>query len=164
MKVQVLCGMIASGKSTYCQNVAKTGAICVNDDAIINMVHSDNYALYDKNLKILYKSIENQAIVTALALGRTVVIDRGLNCNPSGRKRWIALAKSLDVCCEAVAFKNEGPLVHANRRNNSDSRGRDLDYWLRVANIHNAEYVEPSTEEGFDSVRHITWEEIKSFS
>ena len=162
MKVQVLVGMIASGKSTYCHSMAKSGAVCVNDDAIVNMIHADDYTLYDKSLKILYKAIENQAIITGLSLGKIVVIDRGLNCSVRGRKRWIALSKSLDVPCEAVVFKNEGPWVHATRRNNSDSRGQDFDYWLRVANVHNEEYVEPTLEEGFDSVRKITWEEIKS--
>ena len=47
MKIQVLCGMIASGKSTYANNAARSGTICINDDAIVNMLHANNYDLYD---------------------------------------------------------------------------------------------------------------------
>jgi dephospho-CoA kinase len=77
-KIQVLVGMIASGKSTYAKNAARRGVICVNDDAVVNLVHADDYTLYDKSLKILYKSIENHIISMALAMSRTVLVDRGL--------------------------------------------------------------------------------------
>lgn len=160
MKLQVLCGMIASGKSTYSKNAAKLGALCVNDDAIVNMLHADQYTLYNKNLKLLYKSIENHAIGQSLAMGRTVIIDRGLNISIKGRKRWIALAQSFDVPCEAVIFNNEGPDIHAQRRTVSDARGHSFEYWLDVANHHNDIFVNPSLDEGFDFIQHVTFNDI----
>jgi len=160
-KLFVLCGMIASGKSTYSKNAARLGMITLNDDAIVNMLHADDYTLYDKRLKILYKSIENHVIGTALAMDRVVMVDRGLNVNVRGRKRWIALANSFDVSCEAIVFKNEGPEVHAQRRAHMDSRGYPYEYWLIVANRHQIEYKEPTVEEGFSAIHTISFDEIQ---
>lgn len=162
MKLQVLVGMIASGKSTYSLNAARSGVICMNDDAIVNMLHADDYTLYSKELKVLYKSIENHIIGTGLAMNRAVLVDRGLNVSVRGRKRWIALAKSFDVPCEAIVFKNDGPETHARRRFESDARGHPFEYWLRVAETHNSLYITPSVDEGFDAVHHISFDEIKS--
>jgi len=160
MKIQVLCGMIASGKSTYANNAARSGIICINDDAIVNMLHANNYNLYDEKLKILYKSIENNIISTVLSFGKTILIDRGLNVSVSGRKRWISLAKSFDVPCEAIVFKNYGAEIHAKRRFESDHRGLELETWISVAKRDDLIYVKPSVEEGFDSVEEIDFEEI----
>jgi len=160
-KIQVLVGMIASGKSTYCKNAAKEGAVIVNDDSIVNLVHADDYTLYDKKLKILYKSIENHVIALGIALGKLVVVDRGLNVSTHGRRRWIALAHSFDVPCEAVSFLNEGPEIHAQRRVKGDGRGHGYDYWLRTAKAHNSDYKMPSLDEGFGAVHHITFDEIQ---
>lgn len=162
MKLQVLVGMIASGKSTYARNAARQGVLCMNDDAIVNMLHADDYTLYKKELKLLYKSVENHVIATGLAMNRMVLVDRGLNVSRKGRQRWLALAKSFDVRCEAIVFKNDGPEVHAARRVESDARGHPIHYWLRVAETHNSLYIMPTVEEGFDAVHHISFDEIKS--
>jgi len=53
-KIQILVGMIASGKSTYSKHAARLGFIVVNDDAIVNAVHGEDYTLYDKKLKLLW--------------------------------------------------------------------------------------------------------------
>lgn len=156
-KIYVLVGMIASGKSTYCRQVAKQGRIILNDDAIVNMLHADNYTLYDKNLKLLYKSIENNVISLGLCAGRTVIVDRGLNVSKQGRKRWLALAKSFDVECHAIVLPKDTPEIHAERRFKSDSRGHTYDYWLRVAKHHDSIYSEPTIEEGFDEVHPTSY-------
>ena len=160
-KIQILIGMIASGKSSYCKNIARKGHLCINDDAIVNMLHADQYNLYDQNLKLLYKSIENHIISSALCLNKNVLIDRALNISFQGRQRYIALAKSFDVKCEALVFTNEGPEVHALRRTQSDCRGYDLDYWMRVAKTHDKLYCEPTLEEGFDNIYQVSFEQIQ---
>lgn len=161
-KLQVLCGMIASGKSSYCRNAAKAGIVCVNDDAIVNMLHSDDYTLYSEQLKILYKSIENHVVSTAIAMNRMVIVDRGLSMSVRGRSRWIALARSYDICCEAIVFPNEGPLVHARRRADVDARGHNYDYWLKVAKRHHSEWTEPTIDEGFDAIHYTTFDQVKA--
>lgn len=159
-KIHVLVGMIASGKSTYCANAALNRQIIMNDDAIVNMLHADNYRLYDKYLKILYKAIENTVVSYGLCMMRTVVIDRGLNVSKHGRQRWLALAKSYDVPCEAIIFPKTTPDVHADRRFKKDPRGHPIGYWLNVANEHNKLYSEPTIDEGFDKIHTITYDEI----
>ena len=160
MKIYVLVGHIASGKSTYCKNAAKHGAIIVNDDDIVNSVHGGNYSLYNENCKIFYKSIENQIVSGALAMKRPVVIDRGLNISLQGRKRWLAFASSFDVACEAIVFPYDGPEAHAKRRASHDARGHDCDYWLRVANCHAEVSSTPTIEEGFTAIHNISFKEI----
>jgi len=158
----LLCGMVASGKSSYCRNAARDGWVVINDDAIVNMLHAGDYTLYDKKLKILYKTLENSAVCTALAMGKSVLVDRGLNISPRGRSRWLSLARSFDIPCEALVFENEGPTVHAHRRAETDSRGHPLEYWIRVAETHNSIYSVPTIEEGFSAVHTISFKDVQA--
>ena len=159
-KISVLVGMIASGKSTYCKQAAKHGSIILNDDAIVKMLHADDYTLYDKKLKLIYKSIENNIISLALCAGRSIIIDRGLNVSKQGRKRWLALAKSFDVECHAIIMPKDTPEVHAERRFKSDGRGHPHEYWSRVANHHESVYSYPTVEEGFNEIHALSFAEI----
>lgn len=159
-KIVCLVGMVAAGKGTYCKNAARAGQLIVNDDSLVNMLHADVYTLYDKNLKIIYKSLENHALSMALAMNKIVVVDRGLNISQRGRQRWIALANSFDVDCEAVVFAHAGVETHARRRHGSDSRGHNYEYWLMVATAHNKVYSPPTVEEGFKTIHKISYEEI----
>ena len=155
MKLELLCGPIASGKSTYCRTAAKEGAIILNDDSIVNAVHAGDYCLYNESLKPLYKSVENTLVCTALAMGLRLVIDRP-NHSIRMRRRYIGLAHSFDATVELVMFKREIPEVHGERRFNSDSRGHTLDYWTNVARYHDSIYQPPDkTIEQFDSL--IEW-------
>jgi predicted kinase len=161
MSVQILVGMIASGKSTYCRWAAKQGAIIVNDDAVVNAVHANHYELYDKSLKVLYKSTENHLVTMGLALGKTVVVDCARNLNPKTRKRWIALAQIFDTPCIAIVFPSEIPSIHASRRMQSDSRGYSFEYWRQVAEKHWESYQYPAMTEGFDTIHAITFEDMQ---
>lgn len=150
--IELLCGTIASGKSSYCKQRAKAGAIIINDDSIVEALHAGNYKLYSKELKPLYKAVETQIFLSAVALGRDVIIDRGLSLTKSSRKRWIGLAKSFDQTIIARIFKFDLPYEHAKRRFNSDNRGLDFIYWWNVALCHTAVYQKPTIDEGFDNV------------
>lgn len=157
-EIHVLVGMIASGKSTYCKKAVKNGQLAVNDDAIVNMLHADEYTLYDEKLKILYKTLENNIVSLGLCLNRVVLVDRGLNVSKSSRQRWVSMARSFDVPCTAIVFPKDTPEVHASRRFKSDSRGHDHNYWLRVAEAHNKVYSEPTLDEGFNEIRWLGWD------
>lgn len=154
-KLQILIGNIASGKTTYCRTKLLEDFICVNDDAIVSMIHGGVYTGYDKNLKPLYKSIENQIINFGIALGKSVIVDRGVNIKAESRKRLIGIAKSLDVEVEAVVFPFLSDEEHAHRRYFSDSRGLQYGYWLGVARYNNKNYEPPTIEEGFSNIIHI---------
>lgn len=160
MKITCLVGMIASSKSTYAKHLARQGAIIVNDDDIVNLVHGGCYDLYDKSLKALYKGVENNLVLAACCLKRDIVFDRGLNVSKDGRRRILAIARSLDIDCEAVVFPNEGVEEHAFRRFEKDNRGRDLAYWLMVASHHNSAWAYPALDEGFSKVTPMTYQEV----
>jgi len=149
--VELLCGPIASGKSTYCKKRAKEGFIIINDDAIVNAVHCGLYTQYEIALKPLYKGIENFILNMALAMGKSVVIDRP-NYSKNMRKRYISIANSLDVPIVCVIFEDAGGAEHAYRRVKSDSRGVDFDYWLNVYYTHKSLYEVPALDEGFEAI------------
>ena len=155
---QVLVGMIASGKSTYAKDVARRGGVIVNDDAVVTAVHGGDYGLYDERLKPLYKGVEAQIAVLAVAIGRDVVVDRGVNIRRSARARWVTFAKALDQKCEAVVFQRSAAAIHAARRQASDPRGHHPGYWLHVALHHEKDYDEPNVDEGFDRIVYVPWE------
>lgn len=150
-RIEVLVGMIGSGKSTYCKRRAQDGAIIVNDDSIVTMLHGGFYSGYRSDLKPLYKTVENNAVYMAICMGQAVVIDR-TNLSIDSRRRWIGLAKCLDTVTVAVTFPQASPEEHARRRFASDARGYSLEQWVKVANHHREEYVEPTVDEGFDFV------------
>ena len=155
--IEVLVGNLSSGKSTWCKQRAKNGWIIINDDNVVNLVHSSDYTLYKESLKPLYKSIEDHILHTAVAMNKNVVIDRGLDICATSRQRWIILAKSLDVPIRAVEFEVFTPEIHAKRRTEADSRGHNLDYWLMVAKKHFSVYSSPTLEEGFVDIEFKKW-------
>lgn len=136
----LLIGQIASGKSTLAREYAKQGAIIVNDDAIVAALHAGSDTLYRVENKPIYKAVENTIVQAALALGRTVVIDRPCATRAT-RARYISLAKSLDCPVCAVWLGTQGAKFHAKRRYESDNRGHSLEAWQKVA-----ERIEASLE------------------
>lgn len=125
--LNLLCGMIASGKSTLCHKLAQNNWLIINDDSIVNALHGNNYTLYNKKLKPLYKLIENTMINGCVLMGVDAVIDR--TClSKEMRSRYITLAKTLDVPIICTVFPVESPEIHAHRRCNHDNRGHKYEY------------------------------------
>lgn len=160
MFLDLLCGPIASGKSTYCRQAAQDGAIILNDDSIVTSVHAGDYRLYNEKLKPLYKSVENSLVCTTLAMGLRLVVDRP-NHTMKMRRRYIGLAHSFDIPVRLVMFKREIPQVHGERRFKSDARGHSLDYWVKVAEYHDKIFEVPDASvEQFDEL--IEWDFVPS--
>jgi len=152
MKCYILIGGVGSGKSTYAKEKAKDGWIIINDDALVNAVHADQYLLYNKCFKPLYKGIEAAVFSHAVALNVNIVIDR-TNLDPETRKRYVCMCRAFDVKdIIAVVFPMVSPEEHALRRFNSDSRGVSLEKWTEIAKYHFSMWKEPSLEEGFSEI------------
>lgn len=147
----LLVGQIASGKTTRAREYAKMGAVIVSGDAIVEAVHAGDYSAYREEHKPIYKAAADAIVLTALALGRTVVIDR-TNLTKASRARFIALARSLDCDVDAVVFPLETAATHAQRRADSDCRGLTFTAWLRVAERKEKEIEWPTAEEGLDTI------------
>jgi predicted kinase len=156
--IEVLCGFISSGKSTWAKQRAREGWVILNDDAIVNAVHGGDYTLYNESWKPLYKGVEDQILHLAVAMGKNVLVDRGVDVRRASRARWIALGRSLDVEVIAVVFQVFRPEVHAQRRFESDPRGLSQEYWLKVARNHAGQYERATLDEGFASITERHWE------
>jgi len=154
MRLEILCGMIASGKTTFAKIRARQGAIIVNDDSIVNAIHADQYHLYNVKYKPIYKTIETNLIMAGLSQGCDVVIDR-ICGEAETRKRFIALGKLFGAFVECFMFAKVDPKEHARRRFKSDPRGMSLELWESVAKKHAESYEEPGFEEGFDAISFL---------
>lgn len=139
MRMTLLVGGIACGKSTYAARRARDGALVVNDDAIVLLVHGGVYELHAAALKPLYVQIETAVITAAALTGRDVVIDRG--CRSLGcRTRLASLGRSLGFRVGYVEFPWASPEEHADRRYRHDSRGLSAAKWLQIAHHHAATF------------------------
>lgn len=162
-RIELLVGMIASGKSTYARRRADEGALVVCHDDLTAMLHA-RYR-YEPEKRALYRRLEEAIAFEALAGARhldggcDVVIDR-THLTRESRERWLSFARwprfaewaTPEII--AVAFPIEAPEVHARRRFECDGRGRPYEEWLAVAR-HHAEQAaaEPvSVTEGFHDV------------
>ncbi len=164
-RIEILIGMIASGKSLYARQRADEGALVISHDSLTNMLHT-RYR-YEQGLRECYRRMEESLVWAALAAGRHAVVDR-THLTREARKRWIQWVRHYDSLNTfdgrgpttpiiAVAFPIESPEVHARRRFDADARGRSYEEWLRVAQ-HHAEQarLEPlDPAEGFDEIRTV---------
>lgn len=156
LKIELLVGEIASGKSTYAKKRAREGAVIVNDDAVVTAVHGGDYTLYNDSFRCIYKNVGLTIIGTAMALGKDVIIDK-TNLTVVQRKKYIGLAESYNAESWAIVFPSEDYKIHAQRRYDADSRGVSLEQWVRVARGHAEKYQEPCTNEGFAGIVNIAY-------
>lgn len=155
--LHILCGNIGSGKSTFSRQLAKEGAVIVNDDAIVSMLHGSSTRDYRRELKPLYKSVEDHIIKKAIELGVDVVVDRPCE-HAATRARYALLAKSLGAEVVLHVFKFEDPEIHAKRRMDHDPRGRTFENWKRIAEKKAKDFEPPiyksETEHYLQIVEH----------
>lgn len=161
MQIEVLCGMIGSGKSTYARWRAGQGALVVCHDDLARMYHAGTRAEgrgYELGLRDAYHEAERELAAVALRHGRPVVIDR-THLTRESRARWVTFAagREPDVPVVAVVFPVVNPVLHAVRRFRADPRGRTLEDWIVVARHHaeQARREPPDIAEGFAEVRHV---------
>lgn len=158
LRLEVLIGMIASGKSTYARKRAADGALVVCHDDLTAMLHTEYR--HEQGLRNCYRRMEEELAEAGMDAGRDVVIDR-THLTRESRERWVDFAhghmmfrpQRIDVI--AVTFPIALPQVHAVNRFRADPRGRLYEEWLDVAR-HHAEQVraEPLDwqAEGFDGL------------
>jgi len=162
--VEVLVGMIASGKSTYARSRADAGALVVCHDDLTAMLHKEYR--YEQGLRECYRRMEESIAWAALNAGRDVVVDR-THLTRESRHRWVRWARNYNSLqtfdgrgprtrVVAVFFPVGDPRYHAELRTRDDPRGRTFEDWLMVATHHYEQWVkEPLLDgdhEGFDEV------------
>jgi hypothetical protein len=166
MRLEVLVGMVASGKSTYARQRADQGCLVVCHDSIAPGLHT-RYR-YEGFLRDYYRGIEEYMAREGLREGCDVLIDR-THLTLESRTRWVRFHTEMSrefhrthlVTGEkfplvAVVFPFEAPEVHAFRRFRTDPRGRSLSEWLHVAHHHAEQWAqEPILDtEGFTEIHY----------
>ncbi len=156
MRLDVLVGMIASGKSTYALQRAREGALVISHDDLTAMLHAEYR--YEQGLRACYQKMEASLASLIFFHERDCLVDR-TNLTIEARKRWVDFARAEMEKVIAVVFPVETPEIHADRRMHSDPRGRSYEDWLKVAEHHHAQYLaEPiSANEGFDRIEYVEW-------
>lgn len=166
LRVDVLVGMIGSGKSSYAHKRADEGALVISHDGLTEMLHG--CYRYEAGLRDCYRTMEQELVRAALYHNRGAVIDR-THLTRESRARWVhilrmekqtALAmRNTELLIIAVAFPIELPGVHASRRALDDPRGRPYEDWLKVATHHHEQAMtDPlSEDEGFDRIEVGEW-------
>jgi hypothetical protein len=162
-KIEILVGMIASGKSTYARERARQGALVVSHDDLTAMLHAEYR--YEQELRGFYRKLEEAIAVEAIVAGRDVLIDR-THLTRESRARWVAFKNNAmlpldswrDLSVVAVTFPIWPAHVHATRRYEADARGRTFLEWHKVA-LHHAEQAQTEPldwrAEGFSEAKEI---------
>lgn len=167
-KLELLIGMIGSGKSTYARRRAAQGALVVSMDALCHHLHAGNpvgpnACGYEPELRERYRMMEETMAFEVLFAGRDLIIDR-THLTRAARDRWIGFATRTgmflkqEIPVVAVVFPIEDPEVHALHRFTDDNRGRSYEQWLAVARHHHDQAAkEPlrPEEEGFSAVQFV---------
>lgn len=131
--LEVLVGMIASGKSTYARERSKSGAVVVCHDAIVRAMHPGGE--YDSYSRPMYHAVEDAMIRAAVEAGKRVIIDR-TNLEDRVRARWFRRREELGVPLVFVVFPIEDFRDHARRKFEHDPGGLSLDKWTEIAGDH----------------------------
>ena len=104
MKLQILIGLPASGKTTYASKLVKEGWVRINYDSIRHEsgLFPGGYVFSKDNEKRVKVAALNVA-AKSLQLGRNVVIDN-TNLTHKARQVWHELAKTYHVFPEVIDF------------------------------------------------------------
>ena len=150
--MEILCGMIASGKSTYAAQRALDGALVANDDALCQAVHGGHYAEFVSKQKGLHEELMRAIVAEAFNREKDVIIDSGRNGSRQACKSWVRLGEACGFRVIARVSRRESYLEHAARRHQHDDRGVSYAEWRRIARHHEETWEEPSLDEGFDEI------------
>ncbi len=156
MKMRILVGMIASGKSEYASHHAKgNNTVIVCHDTLSAMMDG-GHGRYNPGNKRFYQAAERSLATLAIDSCCDVIIDR-TNLTRKSRARWVGLAKALDIEITAAVFGFDRPEVHAKRRFKHDPRGLTLSDWERIAREHAISAIGEGIkhEEGFKDIFRI---------
>lgn len=150
MKIILLTGWPASGKTTYAQSYcrANPNTIHINADKMRLIVAGD-----ESNMKldgVVWATLERMAEYLLIS-GYSLVIDN-LNKNKKARKQWIKLAKQ--YLCSIECHKMLTPYGVCIERNSRRERKVPHFVYEKFA----TDFEEPALEEGFDKIVNIEYE------
>lgn len=158
MKITILVGNIASGKSTYIRDNWEEGTFLISKDdhrKAISSYKNKDY-IWDETLEEFIHDIILDCFEAALYLNIENIILDETNMAIETRAPYVMLAMKYGYELEAIVFPDYGEGVHVERRM-SDNHGKECseEMWREVYNRKKDRYEEPSIEEGFNNIIFI---------
>lgn len=153
-KLIILVGNIGLGKSTFARKLADEGAMVVNLDSIVTMLHGGNYKGYREDWKEVYKGAQIDIMQQAVISSLDIIIDN-TNMKRKGRERLISkfcqcvggFTEKKVICYDFSSGTEEGL-----KKRMEEPKGHEPEYWEGVYNRLKKEYEIPMGEEGFDEI------------
>jgi len=138
-------GNIGLGKSTFARKLADKGAIVVNLDSIVTMVHGGDYKGYREDWKELYKVFQSAIITTAIKNDKKIIAIDDTNMKRSRRKKLISLGTywQLRIFCYDFGRGTE----EGSKRRMKEPKG----------------YERPKLEEGFDEIISMRGQDARAY-
>ena len=146
MRLEVLIGFPASGKSTYSKAQEKNGVVVFSSDAIRKELYGDEDI--QGNAQDVF-GLLNQRLVSLLSIGKQNAIVDATNMSIKARKKYIYLAKRYRY--EVVAKWFTTPLDVCLERNSKRDRVVPKFVFERMKN----NFQEPTLDEGFDKIEVV---------
>ena len=148
-KCILLCGLPASGKSTYADKHFPMGNIMSTDIVIENIARSYGMT-YDAAFKNLISFAENvmwKHIDWSIEVGNDIIIDR-TNLSAKSRKKFIDKLKPYGYTFEAIVFPTPEKEEWERRLNSRE--GKTIPQNVLDSMVQN--YEQPTIAEGFTKV------------
>ena len=160
MKLYMLVGNIATGKSTVAKTLCKDeNTVCVSLDALRYMIKAGDY-IFDPIYENAIREIEDSIINEFMWHNFDIVVDDAKLVSPLKRAELLNQAheKDYDVICVRMP---ETPKETCVKRRMSEPHGKyNKERWEQVWEMFNSMYVKPTKLEGFDEI--LTAEDIRS--
>ena len=167
MKVSILVGNIASGKSTWTDQYPN--AFILSKDKLRYDYGGGEYVfnpyleeIIDSVIKLSYDAVLYQQ-------NQHIIIDE-TNMTKNTRAFYITLAKKYGYVVEIVVFPDLGEDGHVKRRLRNNHGNINEETWRMVYKEKKARYEPPSFTEGFDKIiwekgiKEINYEDIERFA
>ena len=147
-----MVGNIGTGKTTTTTVLMQDtrNVLTVSDDAIALALNGGYYGhdIWTDKHWPLYSRIKGEIARATLETDFDVVID-GTHMSIKSRKRFIDIAKELDVPVIAYVHRNS---AEGLARRLADPRGSNLDVWREVHARFEKSFEDPTTDEGIKTI------------
>lgn len=156
LTLHLMVGNIGTGKSVTTKHLTLEldNTLVIDIDAIVTMLSLDNYgpAMFTEKHQNLYNDLLRTMTGRLLTHGFNVIVDTTMMSRKK-RANFINIAKQHNAIVKVYLHKTPGGL----ERRCADGRGYSDKVWKDIYKMFEAEYEEPSLNEGIDEIIDCTW-------